>query len=194
MPEQTHWHTSAIEQRVAWMVAGCCLITILIASQRPQWFEFDLAKLFNAEQTTADNKQDIVLEQQPSKLIKEASKPFIPALIDAKKKPPLRSKPTAQKHDSSKITVHKTIPSKAHAARTKAGFYVQLGAFKAQSRAKGLADQISHLGWHAHIISRPPLYLVWSGPVENRKKAQQLQKSMAAKMHSNSIIKQQHKQ
>jgi len=68
------------------------------------------------------------------------------------------------------------------------GYYVQLGAFKEQTRAKGLADRLSHLGWPSHIIARGQLHAVWAGPATTRKKAEQLQKAIAAKLGNEGFI------
>ena len=40
MSESANWQASLLEQRMAWGIAAGCIILVVLASARPEWFDF----------------------------------------------------------------------------------------------------------------------------------------------------------
>jgi len=176
MSESGNWQASLLEQRMAWGIAAVCIMLVLLASARPEWFEFDLfappPKQVTKQAQTTPAKHVVTRQRQthpatharqPAKALKKA-----PA-IHAKAK---ASPPTVAKH-----------------AAIADGFYVQLGAFKERPRAQGLADQLKRKGWATVIaIKADGLHAVWVGPEKTRGEAEKLRKAIQRKLRNKGFI------
>ena len=173
MSESTNWQASLLEQRMAWGIAACCIILVVLASGRPEWFDF-----FNPNQ-----KQVATLS--PSGPAKHATAHQRKTHIQKAKKPTHVSPPAKAP------TVH-AIDKPKPAAKTEqiaGGFYVQLGAFKEYPRALGLADQIKRKGWHSIISpTKGGLHAVLVGPKQTRNEAETLLKSIQGRIKNKGFI------
>lgn len=185
MPEHTYWQASQTEHRAAWIIVACCIITVMVASFRPQWFYF--SQLLTATAPAQSDNTDLPAVPQPATIAMPEELTPPPAV--APSPPPAHApvaKPTVLPKTRSKtITTQAATPARAE---PDAGYYVQLGAFKESARAKGLTDRLSHLGWQSHIIVRGSLHAVWAGPTTTRSQAEQMQKAIAAKLHNQGFI------
>jgi len=158
---------------MAWGIAASCMILVLLASARPEWFEFDLS---TPQQTSLGAKQTLTAPatQQHKTQLKTHLKPHSTAV----KKPPVvhaKTKPSSP-------------PVKNHAAIAN-GFYIQLGAFHERPRAQGLADQLKRSGWAAVITSKPGgLHAVWVGPKKTRSEAETLRNALHRKFKNKGFI------
>jgi len=178
------WQASIIEQRTAWAVAACSLILILTAASQPQWFELATPAQHNTPQQTKHVATKAVA--QPKAVQTTAKKPAHSSAVAPIKqqasKPKARSKPVAS-------TKKNHIPPPAKTNLTAPGFYVQIGAFKAQDRAQRLKNKLTKQGWHAHIMHRKSaLHAIWIGPKSTHHKAEQLLKTIQRKLHYKGFI------
>ncbi|EAU55111.1 SPOR domain-containing protein [Mariprofundus ferrooxydans] len=186
MPEHTYWQASQTEQRTAWVIVTCCIITVMVASFRPQWFDF--SQLLTTTTPVQNDSSDLPAVPQPATIDLPEPTPT-PPVVAAPSPSPAHTpvaKPTTRPTSRSKtITTQAATPARSEPG---AGYYVQLGAFKESARAKGLTARLSHLGWQSHIIVRGSLHAVWAGPTTTRAQAEQLQKAIAAKLHNQGFI------
>jgi len=173
MSESANWQASLLEQRMAWGIAACCIILVVLASARPEWFDF------------SGPKQKQVATLVPSEPTKHASAHQRKMHIQKAKKPTRVSPPAKAP------TVHQT-DKPTPAAKTEhisGGFYVQLGAFKEHPRARGLADQIKRKGWHSVILpTKGGLHAVLVGPKQTRNEAEKLLKSIQGRIKKKGFI------
>ncbi|MDX8406039.1 MAG: SPOR domain-containing protein [Mariprofundus sp.] len=169
MPEPSHWHASGQEQRVAWIVTACCVITILAASYYPQWFDFSSA---------VNNQQ----EKPASTLHQTGTTPQKTAAVEPvhRKSVVVTDRPVL--HNNSKTATASTT------VRPAAGYYIQFGAFRELARANKLADRLRHLGWKPQIVIRNKLHIVWVGPESSQAKAERLHATISKKMSNRGFI------
>jgi len=192
MPDLTHWQASQMEQRAAVIIAACCIIMVFAASLRPQWFDISWPE-FDSRQSS-DSQVVEPLQQEPLQPLVETAPTAPQSAVTPAQTSPQRAaaapapviSPATTLPASIKPVVTRRPPLAKPSVTT--GYYVQLGAFKEQARAKGLADRLSHLGWPSHIIVRGQLHAVWAGPATTREKAEQLQKAIAAKLGNEGFI------
>jgi len=178
MSESANWQASLLEQRMAWGIAACCIILVVLASARPEWLDFSGPK----------KKQIATLA--PSEPAKPA--PAKHATVHPRKTQVQKAqKPTHVSPPAKAPTVH-AIDKPKPAAKTEqiaGGFYVQLGAFKEYPRALGLADQIKRKGWHSIISpTKGGLHAVLVGPKQTRNEAEKLLKSIQGRIKNKGFI------
>jgi len=159
---------------MAWGIAASCIMLVLLASVRPEWFDFSTSSqkptskqaLSGSAKHTATQPRKTHLKTRQTAPATAAKKP--PAMHAKTKSPP----PPAKKQN--------TISG---------GFYVQLGAFQQRPRAQGLADQLKRNGWMAVIVSKPDgLHAVWVGPKKMRSEAEKLRKAIHRKLKNKGFI------
>ena len=163
---------------MAWGIAACCIILVVLASARPEWFDF------------SGPKQKQVATLVPSEPAnptpaKHATPHHRITHIQKNRKPTHVSPPAKTP------TVHATDKS-TPAAKTEqiaGGFYVQLGAFQEHPRARGLADQIKRKGWHSVISpTKGGLHAVLVGPKHTRNEAETLLKAIQGSIKKKGFI------
>jgi len=184
MSEYARWQASQTEHRIAWIIAGCCIIIVLAAALRPQWFDFLQPPLAKNQQ----RQRFLPAPHRPAaaSTTKSAPVPVAPP-ASTTRKPTIAAKPIPRNKPSTIIRANVAKPASSTSGLTQpeGRYYVQLGAFKESARAKYLADRLSHSGWQARITVRGRLHIVLVGPASTRAKAKQLQKAIAARLHSN---------
>ena len=158
---------------MAWGIAAGCIILVVLASARPEWFDF------------SGPKQKQVATLSLSGPAKHATAPHRKTHMQKNRKPTHVSPPAKAP------TVH-AIDKPKPAAKTEqiaGGFYVQLGAFKEHPRARGLADQIKRKGWHSIISpTKGGLHAVLVGPKQTRNEAETLLKSIQGRIKKKGFI------
>ncbi len=156
---------------MAWGIAACCIILVVLASARPEWFDF----------SRPNQKQVATLS--PSDPAKHATAHQRKTHIQKTQKPTHASPPAKA------ATVHATDKPAAKTEQIAGGFYVQLGAFQELPRAQGLADQIKRKGWHSVISpTKGGLHAVLVGPKQTRNEAETLLKSIQGRIKNKGFI------
>jgi len=173
MTATVNWQASPLEQRIAWGVATCCMILVLLASARPEWFA-----------ATRSIQKQVVRHAQATHP-KHQAKPRRHAHVKAPPK-------SHAAHPVTQRPIHPKASPPAPAVKTAAvasGYYVQLGAFHEHPRAQGLADQLKRHGWHAVIApTQGGLHAVWIGPKQTRDAAETLLKTIQRKSGNKGFI------
>ncbi|ATX80207.1 Cell division protein DedD (protein involved in septation) [Mariprofundus aestuarium] len=192
MTEQTTWQASAIEHRSAWIFALCCLLLILIASLKPDLFEFSQEEVALPEQVEDTARDSDALAEriappveEPAEAVKSTPE------IEQPKAVVIPAKPVTSNRVITKKPAVKAVSSKTSSTPA-SGYYVQLGAFGEKPRAQGLVDQLKRQGWNAVISAKPNgLHAVWAGPKKDHAEAEKLQKAIEKKMKTKGFIVQQ---
>lgn len=172
-----NWKASTLEQRIAWGMAASCIMLVLLASARPEWFDFSTSQQKQATKQTARQALSTPTKHAATQQRKIHLKArIIPPATAAKKLPAVHAKTKSPP------------PVKKPIAITD-GFYVQLGAFHESARAQGLADQLKRNGWTTVIASKPNgLHAVWVGPKKTRSEAEKLRKAIHLKLKNKGFI------
>jgi len=187
MSASVHWRASILEQRMAWAVAICCMVTVAVAAIKPEWFTFT-APNRHAElrQAAAPQASHVTAHHQRS--LRREQRTAEKAVASARKKmhsvtPPVRNTARSKPVSTSKQTATPAATSVV------SGYYAQLGAFQERARARGMADQLKHRGWHAVIATtQGGLHAVWVGPKTTRGQAETLLKSIQRKTRHKGFI------
>jgi len=170
---QAGWQASLIEQRTAWAIAALCVGLILAASSFPQWFDFSSEPAPRAgksitppavQQAAATPKAAAAHGSKPVHHVQQPIQHKLPAAV--KKSP---EKPTATSNPAS-------------------GYYIQMGAFKGNQRAKAMVSRLQQQGFTAHVIKRNQLHAVWIGPTNDRTGADQLHQRIARHLPGKGFI------
>ncbi len=171
MSEPGNWQASLLEQRMAWGIAAICIMLVMLASARPEWFDFTTPHPTPvAKQTQSTSTKHAATRQRQTHPTRAK-----PPATAAKKAPVIHAKA-------------KTSPLAKPTAIT-GGFYVQVGAFKEHLRARGLADQLKRQGSSVVIVSKKDgLHAVWIGPKKTRAEAEKLLKTMHLKHNNKGFI------
>jgi len=160
------WQASLIEQRTAWGIAAGCMILVVIASARPDWF-------------------DLSTWSQPSKRAESVAttlQPSPPKAVVSQARPPAMHPPSVRPHHH-----------QAAAASIANGYYVQMGAFQQRSRAQGMVRHLKKRGWKAVLTTtQGGLHAVWIGPKRTRSEAETLLKIIRTKLKNKGFIVHQH--
>jgi len=176
MSDSDNWQASLLEQRMAWGIAASCIMLVLLASSRPEWFDFSTPQPKQAAKQTAAAHPAAQLRKTPVKKIHTK-----PHAIHPKQTTTAHAK-TKTKSTQTPVPVKKSPPISS-------GFYVQLGAFQERPRAQGLADQIKRKGWRVVITTKKDgLHAVWVGPRKTRSEAEKLLNAIYLKLKNKGFI------
>jgi cell division septation protein DedD len=175
MPKRLHaWIAKPTETRIAWVIASLCIAVAIGAFLWPQ-----IKPDTNSKKAPSPIKSSAAVVKQPeppSRHRPVQTKPVVP--------PKKASKPAEHAKPAPKTSPNR-VPSKQLikpvASKTLAsGYYVQLGAFKDQKRARTLSRKLSPT-WNTHIASRPGrMFAVWAGPYKTSKEASRYREKIAS--------------
>lgn len=166
MPKRLRaWIATPTETRMAWSIASLCIAVAIAAFLWPQI------------KPDSGSEKSSTLMKPTAAMVKRSESVSLHR--------PVQTKPVAPSKKASKPTEHvkpapPTLPNSVApkqmaepvASKTLAsGYYVQLGAFKDQKRARTLFSRLSPT-WKTHIASRPNgMHAVWVGPYRTYKEA-----------------------
>jgi len=178
------WQASLVEQRTAWAVAACSLILILTAASQPQWFDFSTPAQHHTQPQAKQSTTKTTLHPQT-----KVAKVSVKKVSHTKAVVKTKHQPSSPKIKNKPAVATKQQHAPSQASLSPLGFYVQIGAFKAQDRAHRLKNKLTKQGWHAHIMRRKSdLHAIWIGPESSHAKAATLLKNIQRKLHYKGFI------
>lgn len=172
MPKRLRaWIATPAETRTVWAIASLCIAVTIVSLLWPQIKpDSDSGKpVALMEPSVAVTKQPAAKSLHTPVQTKHAVEPGKPA--ERVKSAPKSSSNRAPSKQMAEPVASKTLAS---------GYYVQLGAFKDQKRARTLASRLSPT-WNTHITSRPSgMLAVWIGPYRTSKEASRYREKIAS--------------
>ncbi len=181
MSNQSNWKASLLEQQIAWGVALCGILLVIIAASQPQWFDFS-SKPTASKQTAPIAK---AVPQDQAKLDPPTPAVAVKPVVKTAQKP-VTIEPTVKTKQVVKETP-KPIKIKPQNVSTRS-YYVQIGAFEEKARAQGMTDHLKKRGWSVRVFKKRALHAVWIGPKETHEEAEKLLKTIQIKLKYTGFI------
>jgi len=168
------WIATPTETRMAWSIASLCIAVTIAAFLWPQ-----IKPVSDSGKSVTLIKPSAVVAKQPE------SKPPHRPVQTRPVAPPKKTDKPAERVKSAPKTLLNSVPPKQTAepvasTALASGYYVQLGAFKDQKRARTLFSRLNPT-WKTHITSRPNrMFAVWVGPYPTHKEASRYREKIAS--------------
>jgi cell division septation protein DedD len=168
------WIATSAETRTVWVIASLCIAVTIGAFLWPQI------------KPDSDSGKSSTLIKPPAAMVKRPESASLHRPVQTKPAvPPKKASKQAGHVKPAPPTLPNSVPPKQMikpvASTTLAsGYYVQLGAFKDQKRARTLFSRLSPT-WKTHIASRPNgMLAVWVGPYRTSKEASRYREKIAS--------------
>lgn len=130
--------------------------------------------------------QPLPLEPMPPPLPEDVSARSVPLDSQPTAAVPALAAPGAQKPPAK--TVKKADSVAPAAARSKAGFAVQVGSFSKAGNARGLRDKLVAKGYTAFVKSSGSVTRVYVGPQSSRGEAEKVLKKLLAELQLKGLV------